>query len=162
MENQTKIIAESGKQEVFIIREFGAPRDLVFKAHADPDLLVQWLGPGNRKVKINKYDSRTGGSYRYFICNQAGKEVAAFNGVIHECTFPERIMQTFEYEGLPERGHVSLDTMLFEDLGYGRTKVTVHSVFRTLADRDGMMQTGVETGVNEGYIKLDRLLTGMQ
>ncbi|WP_336516562.1 SRPBCC family protein [Pollutibacter soli] len=161
MENPTKFIVEPNKQEVFIIREFDYPREMVFKAHEDPELLVQWLGPDNRKVKIDYYDSRTGGSYRYLICNQAGKEVAAFNGVIHEVTFPERIMQTFEYEGLPERGHVTLDTILFEDLPGKRCKVTIHSVFRSLSDRDGMMQSGVETGVNEGYVKLEKLLALM-
>lgn len=156
--NQTQIVAEKGKQEVFIYREFDHPREMVFKAHADPELLIQWLGPDNRIVKIDRYDSRTGGSYRYFVCNQAGKEVAAFNGVIHEVTFPERIMQTFEFEGLPERGHVSLDTMLFEELPGNRTKLIIHSVFRSIADKEGMMQSGVESGVNEGYVKLDKLL----
>src|SRR6187399_219121 len=114
MENPTRFIVEPGKQEVYIIREFDYPVGMVFNAHADPELLVQWLGPDNRKVKIDYYDSRTGGSYRYLVLSQAGKEVAAFNGVIHECTFPERIIQTFEYEGMPQRGHVSLDTMIFE------------------------------------------------
>ena len=161
MANATQIIAEKGKQEVFIIREFDAPREMVFKAHADPDLLAQWIGPDNRVVKIDHYDSRTGGSYRYYVCNQMGKPVAAFNGVIHEVTFPERIMQTFEFEGLPERGHVSLDTMLFETLPVERTKLTIHAIYRSLADRDGMMQSGVEKGVNEGYAKLDNLLKKM-
>ncbi|MEP7255967.1 MAG: SRPBCC family protein [Ferruginibacter sp.] len=158
MANQIKITAEKDKQEVFITREFDYPRELVFKAHADPDLLIQWLGPDSRIIKIEKYDSRTGGSYRYFVCNQAGKPVAAFNGVIHEVTFPERIMQTFEFEGLPERGHVSLDTMLFEELPGNRTKLIIHSVFRSIEDKEGMMQSGVESGVNEGYVKLDNLL----
>ena len=106
--NQTQIIAEPGKQDVYIIREFDAERALVFQAHADPDLLVQWLGPENRQMKIDVYNSRSGGSYRYTIHNEAGKEIAAFNGAIHEVTAPERIIQTFEFEGLPERGHVTL------------------------------------------------------
>ena len=159
--NETKIIAEPGKQEVFIIREFDAPRELVFKAHAEPELLKQWLGPLNRIVNIDYYDSKSGGSYRYTISNNSGKEIAAFNGAIHEVTAPERIIQTFEFEGLPERGHVTLDTMTFEKLPGNRTKVTTHSVCRTQSDRDAMMQSGMESGLNEGYEKLDTILKKM-
>ena len=158
MKNQTKIIAEKGKQEVFIIREFDAPREMVFRAHADPDLLMQWLGPNDREMRIDVYDSRSGGSYRYSIHNAAGKKIASFNGAIHEVTAPERIIQTFEFEGLPERGHVTLDTTLFEELPGKRTKVTIHSVCRSVADRDAMMQSGMDTGIEEGYGKLDTLL----
>ena len=156
--NSVQIIAEPGKQEVFIIREFDAPREKVFMAHADPELLVQWLGPGNRQVKIDHYDSRSGGSYRYFVLNDKGKEIAAFNGAIHEVTAPERIIQTFEFEGLPERGHVTMDTTLFEALPGGRTRLTIHSLCRSVADRDAMMQSGMEKGIEEGYAKLDALI----
>jgi uncharacterized protein YndB with AHSA1/START domain len=155
---QLTIIAEPGKQEVLIIREFDAPRELVFKAHEDPQLLAQWLGPKDREMRIDTYDSRSGGSYRYSIHNQNGKKIASFNGAIHEVTAPERIIQTFEFEGLPERGHVTLDTMLFEELPGNRTKLTIHSVCRSMSDRDAMMQSGMETGINEGYSKLDELL----
>ncbi len=159
MKNETKIIAEPGKQDVSIIREFDAPRELVFKAHADPELIKQWLGPKDRVMKIDHYNSKSGGSYRYTIHNKDGKEIAAFNGAIHEVTAPERIIQTFEFEGLPQRGHVTLDCMTFEKLPNNRTKVTTHSVCRTQSDRDAMMQSGMESGVNEGYVKLDMLLT---
>jgi uncharacterized protein YndB with AHSA1/START domain len=155
---ETQIIAAPGKQDCYIIREFDAPREMVFKAHADPKLLVQWLGPRNRKMKIDKYDSRSGGSYRYHISDDKGDEIAAFNGAIHEVTAPERIIQTFEWEGIPERGHVTLDTTTFEALPGNRTRVTTHSVCRFAADRDAMMQSGMESGVNEGYEKLDELL----
>jgi len=158
MKNQAKITAEKGKQEVFIAREFEAPREMVYKAHADPKLLAQWLGPENRVMKIDHYDSRSGGSYRYSIYNESGKKIASFNGAIHEATAPERIIQTFEFEGLPERGHVTLDTTTFEELPNGRTKVIIHSVCRSVADRDAMMQTGMDKGINEGYNKLDALL----
>jgi uncharacterized protein YndB with AHSA1/START domain len=109
-------------------------------------------------MKIDKYDSRSGGAYRYFICNRQGKAIAAFNGAIHEVTAPERIIQTFEFEGLPERGHVTLDTIIFEELPGDRTKVTSHSVCRSVADRNAIMQSGVEKGLNEGYRKLDAIL----
>lgn len=159
--NETKIIAEPGKQDVYIIREFDAPRELVFKAHEDPELLKQWLGPKERVMKIDYYNSKSGGSYRYTIHDKNGREIAAFNGAIHEVTAPERIIQTFEFEGLPQRGHVTLDCMTFEKLPGNRTKVTTHSVCRTQGDRDAMMASGMESGINEGYAKLDEILTKM-
>jgi uncharacterized protein YndB with AHSA1/START domain len=155
---ETRIIAEPGKQDVYIIREFDAPRELVFKAHEDPKLIQQWLGPRAHVMKIDYYNSRSGGSYRYTIEDKSGQEIAAFNGAIHEVTAPERIIQTFEFEGLPERGHVTLDTMTFEKLPGNRTKVTTHSVCRSQSDRDAMMASGMESGVNEGYEKLDEIL----
>src|SRR5690349_8072222 len=121
--NELTIIAEPGKQDVTIIREFDAPRNLVFKAHEDPELIKQWLGPKDRIVKIDYYTSKSGGAYRYTIHDKNGKEIAAFNGAIHEVTAPERIIQTFEFEGLPERGHVTLDCMTFETLPGNRTRV---------------------------------------
>ena len=159
--NETKIIAEKGKQDVYIIREFDAPRELVFKAHADPELIRQWLGPRDRLMKIDYYNSKSGGAYRDTIGDKNGKQIAAFNGAIHEVTAPERIIQTFEFEGLPERGHVTLDCMTFEKLPGNRTKVTTHSVCRSQSDRDAMMQSGMESGVNEGYEKLDEILKKM-
>lgn len=156
--NTTTITAEKGKQDVVIIREFDAPREMVFKAHADPNLIVQWLGPKEREIKLHHYDSRSGGSYRYSVLDAAGKTIASFNGAIHEVTSPERIIQTFEFEGLPERGHVTLDTTTFESLPGNRTKLTIHSVCRSVADRDAMVQSGMEKGINEGYAKLDKML----
>jgi uncharacterized protein YndB with AHSA1/START domain len=159
--NETKIIAGPGKQDVYIIREFDAPRELVFKAHEDPELIKQWLGPRDRVMRIDYYNSTSGGSYRYTIEDQSGRELAAFRGAIHEVTAPERIIQTFEFEGLPERGHVTLDCMTFEALPGNRTRVTGHSVCRSQADRDAMMASGMESGVNEGYEKLDEILKNM-
>jgi uncharacterized protein YndB with AHSA1/START domain len=154
--NQLKVVAEPGKQELFIYREFDAPREDVFKAFTDPKLVTQWLGPHGLKMEIEKYDIRTGGSYRYTHADDNGKY--AFNGVVHEMHAPERIIQTFEFEGLPERGHVSLDIALFEALPNNRTRVTMQSVFRSVTDRDGMVQSGMERGVREGFERLDSLL----
>src|SRR6266540_1404750 len=123
--NQTVVTAEPGKQEVFITREFDAPRELVFKAHIDPN------------------------------GNQFG-----FHGVFHEIS-EERMIQTFEFEGLPEGGHVTLDTMRLESLPGNRTRVTIQSLFQSVADRDGMVQSGMERGVNEGYERLDEVLAKM-
>jgi uncharacterized protein YndB with AHSA1/START domain len=155
--NQTTIIAEKGKQELFIIREFEAPRELVFKAFSDPALLVKWLGPRELTMEIEKLDNKTGGSYRFLHCDAGGNKYG-FNGVIHEVTAPERMIRTFEFEGLPERGHVSLETATFEPLAGGRSKVTIQSVFKSVADRDGMVMSGMERGVVDSHNRLDELL----
>jgi len=155
--NQTKIIAEAGKQELFIIREFEAPRELVFHAFTDKDILVQWIGPREMSMRYEKFELRAGGSYRYIQTSSDGMEFA-FHGVCHEHTPPERIIQTFEFEGLPEKGHVALETIKFESLPKGRTRVTVQSIFQSVADRDGMVQSGMEHGVVASYERLDELV----
>jgi uncharacterized protein YndB with AHSA1/START domain len=155
--NQTKIIAEKGKQELFIVREFEAPRELVFKAFSVPELLMQWLGPRDMTMEIEKLDNRSGGSYRFLHCDAGGREYG-FNGVIHEVTAPERMIRTFEFEGLPERGHVSLEIATFEVLAGGRTKLTIQSIFRSVDDRDGMVLSGMERGVVDSHERLDDLL----
>jgi len=157
MKNQTKIVAEKGVQELFITREFNAPRELVFRAFSDPELLVQWLGPCDMTMEIDYLDNRTGGSYR-FIHRNANGMAFGFNGAIHEIAEPERMIRTFEFEGLPERGHVVLETATFEALAGSRTKVTIQSVFKSVADRDGMVASGMEHGVVDSHNKLDELL----
>jgi uncharacterized protein YndB with AHSA1/START domain len=155
--NKTKIIAEPGKQEFFITREFDAPRELVFRAHTDPKLYAQWVGPRGLTMIIEKYESRNGGMWRYISKDKAGNEFG-FHGVNHEVLPPERLIGTFEFEGLPEKGHVCLNTAKFEELPGGRTRLVIQGVFQSVADRDGMMQSGMEKGVNEGYERLDELL----
>jgi len=155
--NETKITAEPGKQELFITREFEAPRELVFKAFTDPELIVQWLGPRKLTMKMEKCESVNGGSWRFIQSDEKGNEYS-FNGVIHEVAVPERIIRTFEFEGLPEKGHVSLETARFEALPGDRTKLTIQAVFQSVADRDGMVIAGMEGGVTEGHERLDELL----
>lgn len=158
MKNKTEIIAEPGKQELFIIREFDYPRELVFRAHTDPDIYSKWVGPHGMETQIIEWDCRDGGSYRFRnICG--GKEFDFF-GVNHEISEPERIVGTFEYSGLPERGHVILGKTVFEELPDNRCRLVHQSVFFSVADRDGMIQSGMEHGVNDGYEKLDSLLAG--
>ena len=154
--NKTTITAEPGKQELFITREFDAPRELVFKAHTDPKLFVQWLGPHGYEMVLKTFEPVSGGRYRYIHKDQDGNEYG-FNGTFHEMSV-ERMIQTFEFEGLPERGHVSLDSMTLDELPGKRTKITIHSVFQSVADRDGMIQSGMERGVREGHERLDGLL----
>ncbi len=155
--NKTKITAEPGKQEILITREFDVPRELVFKAHTDPKLYVKWLGPRELTMTLEKFEPKNGGSWRYIHKEKDGNEYA-FHGVVHEITAPERIIQTFEFEGLPEKGHVALETARFEELPGNRTRVTSQSVFQSVADRDGMVQSGMERGVNDSYERLDELL----
>jgi uncharacterized protein YndB with AHSA1/START domain len=159
--NRTQITAEPGKQEIFITREFDAPRELVFKAHTDPELYVRWLGPRELEMILERFEPRAGGSYRYIHKDQAGNEYA-FHGVNHEVLAPERLISTFEFEGLPEKGHVILGTVRFEALPGDRTRLTSQSVFQSVADRDGMVQSGMERGVNDGYDRLDEVLESMQ
>jgi len=158
--NKTTVTAEPGKQELFITREFDAPRELVFKAHIDPDLYVQWLGPRGYEMILETFEPHSGGRYRYIHKDKDGNEYG-FNGTFHEMSL-ERMIQTFEFEGLPERGHVSLDSMTLEELPGNRTRVTIHSVFQSVADRDGMIQSGMERGINDGYNRLDDLLSKMK
>lgn len=155
--NPTKITAEPGKQEIIIEREFDAPRELVFKAFTDPNLYVQWLGPRGLTMKLETFEPRNGGSWRYIQKDPNGNEYA-FHGVNHEVTAPERIIGTFEFEGLPEKGHVILQTARFAAMPGNRTKLTSQSVFLSVADRDGMLQSGMEMGVNDSYERLDELL----
>lgn len=160
MANKTEIIAEPGRQELFIKREFDAPRELVFRAYTDPEILVKWLGPRDLTMTVEKWEPHDGGSYRYTHEHEGQKY--AFFGVNHEILAPERIIGTFEFDGLPERGHVILGTTLFEELPEGRSRIVHQSVFRSVADRDGMIASGMERGVTEGYDKLDSLLAEQQ
>lgn len=159
-QNQTTVTAEPGKQELFITREFEAPRELVYKAHVEPDLYIQWLGPRGYEMTLETFEPHSGGRYRYIHKDKDGNEYG-FHGVFHEMS-EDLMIQTFEFEGLPERGHVILDTMRLEELPGGRTRVTIQSVYQSVEDRDGMIQSGMETGVNEGYERLDELLEKMK
>ena len=158
---KTKITAEPGKQEIIIEREFDALRELVFKAFTDPKLYVQWLGPRELTMTLETFEPGNGGSWRYIQKDADGNEYA-FHGVNHEVLSPERIIGTFEFEGLPEKGHVILETARFEELSGNRTKLTSQSVFQSVVDRDGMLQSGMEEGVNDSYNRLDELLEKMQ
>ena len=159
MANTTVVTAEPGKQELFITREFDAARELVFRAHTDPGIYVKWIGPYGMTMTIEKWEMRDGGSYKY--THERGGHTYAFFGVNHEALEPERIIGTFEFDGLPERGHVIMGKTLFEELPGNRTRIVHQSVFFSVEDRDGMIQSGMERGVSDGYEKLDDLLVGL-
>ena len=136
-----------------ITRDFNATPAQVVRAHTDPDLYAQWVGPNGMATKIDYWDARSGGSWR-FVQNVEGAEFG-FHGCFHEIR-PDRIVQTFTYEGEPDG--VALETMVFEDLGDGRTRMHASSLCDSFEGRDAWLQSGMETGVHEGYAKLDRLL----
>lgn len=159
--NRLTITAEPGTHEVVLIREFDAPRELVFKAFTDPELYVKWMGPRSLQMTLETFEPYSGGRWRYIHSDEQGNSYA-FHGVNHDVTAPERIIGTFEFEGLPEPGHVCLETVRFEELPGGRTRVITQDVFQSVADRDGMLQSGMEHGVNDGYDRLDDLLEELQ
>ena len=155
--NRTQLTAEPGKQEILITRKFDAPRELVFKAFTDPKLYTQWLGPRELTMTLESFEPRNGGMWRYIHKDQDGNEYA-FHGVYHEVTAPERIINTFEFEGLAEKGHVILETARFEALPGDRTKLRSQAVFQSVADRDGMLQSGMQDGAEVSYDRLAELL----
>ncbi len=156
--DRTRIIAERGKQEVVITRMFDAPRNFVFKASTEPDLLPQWWGPKRFTTTIHRLEVRPGGLWRYVQRDDKGNEYA-FHGVYHEVLAPQRLIDTFEFEGTP--GHVSLETTTFDEIG-GKTKVTTRSVFQTVEDRDAMLKARMEEGVFESMDRLSELLEKMK
>ena len=131
------------------------------ETYTDPDPVIQWLGPYQLKMTIEKFESKDGGTYSYIHEDKDGNKFA-FWGVNHEVLPPERIIGTFEFEGLPERGHVALQTARFEALAGGRTRVTSQSVFQTVTDRDGMLRSGMERGVKQAFERLDEVLKSLQ
>jgi uncharacterized protein YndB with AHSA1/START domain len=150
----THILAEPGQPFIDIEREFGAPPELMFRVHVDPELLVQWLGPAKYAMRVDRLEVRDGGSWRYVNTDAAGNEFG-FRGVFHGEPSADGITQTWEYEGWP--GHVSLERLTFEERGSG-TVLRIHAVYQSVADRDGLIASGMEGGMNEGYARLDALL----
>ena len=152
----TEITLDTEVPLVRITREFDAPPEKVFRAHTDPDLVVRWNGPRGTEMRIDHYDCRTGGSYRYVHVSD-GMEFG-FRGCFHEVRPAELIVQTFTFEGVPDG--VALEKLVFEDIGNGRTRLTSTSLVDSFADRDAFVASGMEVGVREGYERLDEVLAG--
>jgi uncharacterized protein YndB with AHSA1/START domain len=152
--HETEIIVPEGLPIIEIKREFDAPVDRLFRAWVDPDLFAQWVGPRGSDTRIDKWDCTTGGRYRYASADDG--EEYGFYGSFHEVRDNERIVQTFTYEGWPDG--VALEIMTFESLPDGRSRVHSVSVGESVEGRDAMVASGMETGVVEGYEKLDELL----
>lgn len=154
-----KVTAEPGVPFIDTERELDAPRELVFRAWTEPELLKQWLGPKRLSMRVDEFDCRDGGRYRYVHIEEDGTEYG-FHGVFHGEQTPDSMLQTFEFEGAP--GHVSLDKLVLEDLGGGRTLVRTHSVYQTVEGRDAMVQSGMADGMSQGYEQLDELLARLR
>lgn len=152
----TAITADASLPTIEIVRELDAPVARVFEAHVAPDLYARWIGPRSVTTRITRWDARTGGAWA-FANDRDGKEVASFFGSFHEVREPERIVWTFTYDGDPDR--VALETMTFEAIEGGRTRLRVLSVAQDFDTRDGMLSSGMDVGVDEGYAKLEALLT---
>ena len=158
MTNPVTITAPEGVPFIDIERELDAPVAAVFRAHAEPDLIKQWLGPNGYEMDIEHFDFTSGGGYRYVQRNAEGQEFA-FNGVFHVVRENDFAIQTFEFEGFPDV--VSIESLTFEDLGNGRTRLRAHAVYPTLEARDGIVASNMEVGVIEGYERLDKVAASL-
>jgi len=141
-------------REIEVTRVFDAPRDLVWKAYTDPAAIPQWWGPRGHTTTVDKMDVRPGGAWRYVSRDANGNEYA-FRGEYREVVPPERLVATFEFEPMP--GHVSVETLTLVERE-GKTTLTNRSVFDSVEDRDGMMQSGMEAGLRETYDRLAEYL----
>jgi uncharacterized protein YndB with AHSA1/START domain len=153
--DRTRISADPDVPLIRIEREFDAPRSKVFRAHTDPDLVAQWLGPRDLTMRVEHFDCRTGGSYRYV--HVRGEQEYGFRGSFHEVRPDELIVQTFSFDGDPDG--VALERLVLEDLGDGRTRLTATSLCESFAARDAMLASGMSDGVQQSYERLDELLT---
>jgi uncharacterized protein YndB with AHSA1/START domain len=151
---KTQITAKPGLPQVVMTREFNAPRELIFRAHNDPELLAQWLGPRNMAMTVELYEARDGGRWHFTHKDPDGNKFG-FRGVFHGDPSVDGIVRTFEFEGAP--GNVSLETATFEDRG-GKTLLTMNAVYQTVEARDAMIESGMEDGVNQSMERLDELI----
>ncbi|GAA1452411.1 SRPBCC family protein [Nocardiopsis tropica] len=151
------VTVEPGRQDIVITRTFDAPRDVVFKAMTEPEHLARWWGLDETDTVVDRAEVRPGGTWR-FVEKAADGEEYAFHGVFHDVVAPERIVQTFEFEGMP--GHVAMDTHMLEEKD-GRTLYRAISVFQTVEDRDGMVSSGMEEGLAQSLDALERLARGL-
>lgn len=151
------ITADPELPAIRITRDFRATPEQLHRAHTDPDLYAMWVGPHDLSTRIDHWDARTGGSWRFTNLRGAGSETEEFRffGSFHEVR-PDRIVQTFTFEGFGDA--VSLETMTFEDLGDGWTRLHGHSLLDSFASREAMLASGMDVGINEGYAALDSML----
>jgi uncharacterized protein YndB with AHSA1/START domain len=157
MTNPLQVDAPEGVPFIDWAREFDAPVEALFRAHQDPEMVQQWMGPAKYEIEMEVYEFKTGGRWRYISRDDAGEEYA-FNGVFHVVRDNEFAIQTFEYEGFPDV--VSIESLTFEDAGAGRSRLRGHATYPSLKARDGMVSGGMEGGMSEGYERLDDLLAG--
>jgi uncharacterized protein YndB with AHSA1/START domain len=153
--SETRIEADPKVPIIRIVREFDAPPAAVFRAFTDPDLLVRWLGPTTTSVRLDKWDTVSGGSYRYTMLRD-GEDLATLWGSFHLLRDPDLLIQTQSMDGAGD-GTV-LNTLTFEELPGGRTRLTDLSLVDSFEGRDAILASGMDEGVIAGYRKLDALL----
>lgn len=158
MENRTQIIAEAGKHDFSIVREFDATKETVFKAFAEPEYFKQWFMPLEMAFTIEKMECKTGGSFENYHSHQNGMKFG-FRGVYHEVDEPILIIKTSQFTGLPQKVVPVLETTTFENTEFGKTKVTIHTLCASSEFRDAMIQNGMEQHLEISHRLLDELLT---
>ena len=151
---QTEMTIDRERRQLTISRAFAAPRALVWQAMTDAELMPQWWGPGYLTTTVERLELWPGGRYRFVQRDAEGNEYA-FRGQYREVTPPERVAMSFEFEGMA--GHVIEQVMTLTERD-GRTTLTVVETYPSLEDLDGMLESGMEDGMNESYERLDALL----
>jgi len=154
MERKTKIVADEGKQELVITREFDLPVELLFKAYEEPELIEQWMG-----TKVLKLENKKHGSYQFETTDPKGNKYG-FNGTIHEFSSNKKITRTFEFENTPFG--VQLEVMKFEELTDTTSKLTIHTVFESVAQRDQMLQMPFAQGLNMAHNRLQEIVNKLK
>lgn len=156
--NETTVVADADVPTITITREFDAPPSAVFRAHTDPDLYARWSGPTSIVTTIDSWDCRTGGSWAFSQRLTERDGEFSFYGSFHHVREHESIVQTFTFADFPDG--VSLERLTFTPLDEGRrTRLVATSLVDSFDTRDAMISSEMETGVVEGYIKLDAILT---
>jgi uncharacterized protein YndB with AHSA1/START domain len=156
---KNNLVVNRAEKEFTMSRVFDAPRELVWQVYTDPQLVPRWWGLRNVQTIVDKMDLKVGGVWRYLQRDDQGNEYA-FNGVYKEIRAPERLTYTFEFE--PLAGHIVTDTLTFEELPDGKTRITARSTFDTLEDLEGMLQSGMEEGADETWDRLEEALAEIQ
>ncbi len=151
--DQAAIEADETVPMIHIWRDFAATPEQLFRAHTERDLYARWVGPANRTVVIDRWDPTDGGAFRFL--DSTDDDEQAFRGCFHTVR-TDRIVQTFTWEGMPDG--VALETITFEDLGDGRTRLHATSLCDSFEGRDAWLRSGMEVGVNDGYAAIDRML----
>jgi uncharacterized protein YndB with AHSA1/START domain len=155
MEQKTKIHAEDGKQDLFITREFDLPVELLFRAHADPDLIGQWMGTGVLQFESKKY-----GSYQFEKTDAQGKAIFRASGVFHEFIPNRKITRTFEMENVPFG--VQIEFTEFEQLTADTSKISMHTIYESAAQRDQAVKFGMAQGINWAHNRLQEVLNNLK
>lgn len=153
-----EVVAEPGRQDILITRTFDAPRELVWRAMTEPELVARWFGLDETTTEVDPTEVRTGTPWRVVEKTESG-ETYGFRGVHHDVQAPERIVRTFEFEGMP--GHVSLESLSLEEAD-GRTRYRVVTLFQSVEDRDGMVASGMESGLEQSLDKLEKLVRSLR